>query len=197
MPTLQGRFKVPQWDAKSEGNGRFEEPGVPTTHLLTPFHWEAWMSGLAAPQPAPDGVLTVALPLGDALLPGIAAENIGRCAYGLFRGGEEFQGPPSGSPVSPSPGAARAWPVAGVRRSGAVPAAAARSVPLTAVPGIDVASNMIPYVAEANDEYCRSRDVQPGQAAQSFATRVRRLVARPNTHIGEGFYHGRRAMIRT
>ena len=92
MPTLQGRFKVPQWDAKSEGDARFAEAGVPTTNLLTPFHWEAWVSGLAAPQPGPDGVLTVAMPLGDALLPGIAAEDIGRCAYGLFRGGEEYCG---------------------------------------------------------------------------------------------------------
>ena len=40
MPTLQGRFKVPQWDAKAEGDVRFEEAGVPTTYLLTPFHWE-------------------------------------------------------------------------------------------------------------------------------------------------------------
>ena len=50
------------------------------------------MDGLGAPQPGPDGVLTVAMPLGDALLPGIAAEDIGRCAYGVFRAGAEFLG---------------------------------------------------------------------------------------------------------
>ena len=33
MPTLQGRFKVPHWDAKSEGDLRFDEAGVPTTAL--------------------------------------------------------------------------------------------------------------------------------------------------------------------
>ena len=92
MPTLQGRFKVPQWDAKSEGDARFDDAGVPTTYLLTPFHWEAWVFGLGAPQPGPDGVLTAMMPLGDALLPGIAAEDIGRCAYAVFRGGEEFLG---------------------------------------------------------------------------------------------------------
>jgi len=67
----------------------FDLAGVPTTYLLTPFHWEAWVSGLGARQLGPDGVLTMAMPLGDALLPGIAAEDIGRCAYGVFCAGEK------------------------------------------------------------------------------------------------------------
>src|SRR3954452_2028311 len=93
MPTLLGRFKVPQWDAKAEGDARFQESGVPTTYLLTPFHWEAWVFGLGAPQRGPDGVLTAAMPLGDQhLLPCIAAEDIGRCAYAVFRGGADLLG---------------------------------------------------------------------------------------------------------
>ena len=161
MPTLQGRFKVPQWDAKAEGDRRFEDAGVPTTYLLTPFHWEAWVDGLAAPQPGPDGVLTVAMPLGDALLPGIAAEDIGRCAYGVFRGGEEFLGKTVGIAGEHITGQRLAIGLSQVYgepvRYQPLPLEVFRSLPF---PGIDVAANMIQYVAEANDDYCRPRDVR-------------------------------------
>ncbi len=161
MPTLQGRFKVPQWDAKSEGDARFAEAGVPTTNLLTPFHWEAWVSGLGAPQPGPDGVLTVAMPLGDALLPGIAAEDIGRCAYGLFRGGEEYCGMTLGIAGEHITGERLAVGLSRVYgqpvRYQSLPLEVFRSLPF---PGIAVAANMIQYVAEANEEYCRPRDVR-------------------------------------
>ena len=161
MPTLLGRFKVPQWDAKSEGDARFDDAGVPTTYLLTPFHWEAWVFGLGAPQPGPDGVLTATMPLGEALLPGIAAEDIGRCAYAVFRGGEEFLGKTigiAGEHVTGerlAAGLARVWdePV----RYQSLPLEVFRSLPF---PGIEVAANMFQYVAEVNDDYCRLRDVR-------------------------------------
>ena len=161
MPTVQGRFKVPQWDAKSEGDVCFEEAGVPTTYLLTPFHWEAWVSGLAAPQRGPDGVLTIAMPLGDALLPGIAAEDIGRCGYGLFRGGQEFLGMTVGIAGEHITGERLAFGLSQVYgepvRYQSLPLEIFRSLPF---PGIEVAANMIQYVAEANTEYCRPRDVR-------------------------------------
>ena len=118
MPTLQGRFKVPQWDAKSEGDVRFDDAGVPTTYLLTPFHWEAWVFGLGAPQPGPDGVLTAMMPLGDALLPGIAAEDIGRCAYGCSAAARSSSERPSGSPenTSPASGSQPGWRACGTSR---------------------------------------------------------------------------------
>jgi len=37
-------------------------------------------------------VLVLALPLGDKRLPAIAAEDIGKCALGIFRAGREFIG---------------------------------------------------------------------------------------------------------
>ena len=161
MPTLQGRFKVPQWDAKAEGDARFEETRVPTTYLLTPFHWEAWVSGLAAPQPGPDGVLTVAMPLGEALLPGISAEDIGRCAYGIFRGGLDFRGLTVGIAGEHITGERLADGLSRVYaehvRYESLPLEVFRSLPF---PGVDVAANMLQYVAEANEEYCRLRDVR-------------------------------------
>ncbi len=161
MPTLQGRFKVPQWDAKAEGDACFAEAGVPTTYLLTPFHWEAWVSGLAAPQPGPDGVLSVVMPLGGALLPGIASEDIGRCAYGIFRDGAQFRGKTLGVAGEHITGERLADGLSRVYgeavRYQSLPLEVFRSLPF---PGVDVAANMLQYVAEANEEFCRLRDVR-------------------------------------
>jgi uncharacterized protein YbjT (DUF2867 family) len=44
------------------------------------------------PKKGPDGKLAITLPMGDAKLPGIAAEDIGRCAYGIFKRGGELIG---------------------------------------------------------------------------------------------------------
>ncbi|MDO8665391.1 MAG: NmrA family NAD(P)-binding protein, partial [Gemmatimonadales bacterium] len=40
MPTLMGKYKVPHFDSKAEGNSAFTELGVPTTFMLTSFYWE-------------------------------------------------------------------------------------------------------------------------------------------------------------
>ena len=39
-----------------------------------------------------DGNFTFALPMGEKPLPGIAAEDIGKCAYGVFKAGSKFIG---------------------------------------------------------------------------------------------------------
>jgi len=44
------------------------------------------------PQRGPDGKLAISLPMGDKKLPGIAVEDIGKCAYGIFKRGSEFIG---------------------------------------------------------------------------------------------------------
>jgi uncharacterized protein YbjT (DUF2867 family) len=85
MPTLQGRFKVPHFDAKGEANRAFTEQGVPTTFLLTSFYWDNLISFGMGPRVSEDGRLLFVLPMADKKLPGIAAEDIGRCAYGVFR----------------------------------------------------------------------------------------------------------------
>jgi hypothetical protein len=36
--------------------------------------------------------LTLTLPMGDAKMPSMAAEDIGKCAYGIFKRGSEFIG---------------------------------------------------------------------------------------------------------
>jgi uncharacterized protein YbjT (DUF2867 family) len=92
MPTLQGRYMVPHFDAKGESNHFFTDAGVPTTFLLTSFYWENLIYFGMHPQRGADGVLSFVLPMGDRPLPGIAAEDIGRCAYGIFKGGDRYLG---------------------------------------------------------------------------------------------------------
>jgi uncharacterized protein YbjT (DUF2867 family) len=91
MPTLLGKYKVPHFDGKSEADHVFTDLGVPTTFLLTSFYWENLIY-VAGPQRGPDGKLAITFPMGDKKLPGIASEDIGKCAYGIFKKGREFIG---------------------------------------------------------------------------------------------------------
>jgi uncharacterized protein YbjT (DUF2867 family) len=92
MPTLQERFKVPHFDAKHEAHAAFTDAGVPTTFLHTAFYWENFIYFGAGPQRNPDGTLAVTFPLGDAKLPGIAVEDIGKVAYAIFKAWAEYIG---------------------------------------------------------------------------------------------------------
>lgn len=92
MPTLQGKYKVPHLDAKGESDHFFTDAGVPTTFLLTSFYWDNFISFGMGPKKGPDGKLAITLPMGNKKLPGIAAEDIGKCAYGIFKRGAEFIG---------------------------------------------------------------------------------------------------------
>jgi uncharacterized protein YbjT (DUF2867 family) len=92
MPTLGGRYKVPHFDAKGEANGIFAAAGVPTTFLVTSFYWDNFIHFGMGPKQGPDGTLALALPMGDAPLAGIAVEDIGKCAYGVFKKGKDLIG---------------------------------------------------------------------------------------------------------
>jgi uncharacterized protein YbjT (DUF2867 family) len=90
MPTLMKRYKVPHLDSKGEADKVFKELGVPTTCLITSFYWENMIYFGMGPQAGPDGKLAITLPMGDKKLPGMAAEDIGECAYGIFKGGKHI-----------------------------------------------------------------------------------------------------------
>ncbi len=92
MPTLQEKYKVPHFDVKGEANRFFLDEGVPVTLLHTAFYWDNFIYFGAGPKPGADGVLTLTLPMGDKRLPGIAAEDIGKCALGIFKADAEFIG---------------------------------------------------------------------------------------------------------
>jgi uncharacterized protein YbjT (DUF2867 family) len=90
MPMLQGKYRVPHFDAKADANAAFS--GLPTTFLVTSFYWDnLYLFGLA-PKKGEDGTYSWTFPMGNAKLPGIAAEDIGKTAYGIFKGGQQYVG---------------------------------------------------------------------------------------------------------
>ena len=90
MPTLMDKYKVPHFDAKGEADAAFA--GVPTTYLLTSFYWENFIYFGMGPKRGTDGKFTLTLPMAEAPLSGIAAEDIGKCAYGIFKQGKQWIG---------------------------------------------------------------------------------------------------------
>jgi uncharacterized protein YbjT (DUF2867 family) len=92
MPTIDGKWKVPHFDAKGEADRFFIESGIPTTFLMASFYWENFIYFGAGPKPGPDGKLALTFPLGDAKLDGIASEDVGRCAFGMFKRGTALAG---------------------------------------------------------------------------------------------------------
>lgn len=92
MPTLMDQYKVPHFDAKGEANQFFTDLDLPVTFLLTSFYWDNFIYFGMGPKQGPDGRLAITLPMGDKKLPSIAAEDIGRCAYGIFKQGSKWIG---------------------------------------------------------------------------------------------------------
>jgi len=90
MPILQQKYRVPHFDAKAEANASFTS--LPTTFLVTSFYWDnLYLFGLA-PKKGDDGKLAWTFPMGTSKLAGIAAEDIGKVAYGVFKAGNEYVG---------------------------------------------------------------------------------------------------------
>lgn len=92
MPTLMEKYKVPHFDAKGESDHFFTDAGVPVTFLYASFYWDNFIYFGAGPKRGEDGKLALTLPIGDAKMAGIAAEDIGKCAYGIFKKGKEMIG---------------------------------------------------------------------------------------------------------
>ncbi|HEY3349417.1 MAG TPA: NmrA/HSCARG family protein [Thermoanaerobaculia bacterium] len=161
MPTLQGTYKVPHFDAKGESNHFFTDLGVPTTFLYTSFYWDNFIFFGAGPKKGTDGTLVLAMPLGDKKFPGIAAEDIGACAYGIFKAGPTYIGKSVG--------------IAGQHLTGAELAAGltkalGRPVRYDAIspdvyrgfgfPGADDMGNMYQFNRDFSDEFCAARSVE-------------------------------------
>lgn len=92
MPTLMKNYKVPHFDAKGESDHFFTDLDVPTTFLRASFYWDNFIHFGMGPKKGPDGQLAITLPLDDKKMAGIASEDIGKCAYGIFKRGSELIG---------------------------------------------------------------------------------------------------------
>ena len=159
MPTLMEHYKVPHFDAKGESDRIFTEMGVPTTFLLTSFYWDNLIHFGMGPRRESDGHLVFTLPMDDKKLPGIAAEDIGRCAYGIFKQGERYIG--------------RTVGIAGEHLTGEQMAAALsdafgeevryRAIPPDVYrglgfPGADDLGNMFQFKRDFEADFCGARD---------------------------------------
>jgi uncharacterized protein YbjT (DUF2867 family) len=175
MPTLMGKYKVPHFDAKGEANHVFAELGVPTTFLLTSFYWDNFIGFGMGPKKGPDGKLAIAFPMGDKKLPGIAAEDIGRCAYGIFKRGREFIGKTVGIAGEHLTGAqmAAAFSKALGQEVGynAVPPDVYRSL---GFPGAEDLGNMFQFKRDFEEYFCGARNLAFSRAVnpalQTFET---------------------------
>lgn len=89
MPILQEKYRVPHFDAKAEANAYFA--GLPVTYLVTSFYWDNLYAFGLAPKKGDDGY-SWAFPMGNKRLAGIAVEDIGKVAYGIFKAGRQYIG---------------------------------------------------------------------------------------------------------
>jgi uncharacterized protein YbjT (DUF2867 family) len=90
MPMLQEKYRVPHFDAKAEADAAFA--GLPTTLLVTSFYWDNLYMFNLAPKKDDKGVYSWTFPMGEAKLPGIAVDDIGKVALGIFKAGSEYIG---------------------------------------------------------------------------------------------------------
>jgi uncharacterized protein YbjT (DUF2867 family) len=91
VPTVDGRYKVPHFDAKAEADALFRDYDVPTTFLRTIFFFESFAGGVG-PVRSADGSLLLTMPMADQPLSGIAVADIGKTALGIFKRGPELIG---------------------------------------------------------------------------------------------------------
>src|SRR5205814_47107 len=68
------------------------EAGLPVTLLRTSFYWDNLIHFGMGPKKAQDGKYYITMPMDDKKLAGIASEDIGKCAYGIFKKGKETIG---------------------------------------------------------------------------------------------------------
>jgi uncharacterized protein YbjT (DUF2867 family) len=159
MPVLMGKYNVPHFDAKGEADALFTAK-VPTTLLYTSFYWDNLIHFGMGPKKGPDGVLAFTLPMADKRMSGIAVEDIGKCAFGIFREGASHIG--------------KAVGIAGEHLTGAQMAAGltqalGQAVRYNAVtpeqyrgfgfPGADDLGNMFQFYAEFEEAFMRARPV--------------------------------------
>ena len=160
MPTLMGKYKVPHFDAKGEADHVFVQLVLPLTILPTSFYWDNFIYFGMGPKKGSDGKLAITLPMGDKKLPGIAAEDIGKCALGVFKKGREYIGKTVG--------------IAGEHLTGAQMAAAltkalGQEVRYNAVspevyrglgfPGAEDLGNMFQFKRDFNEYFCGARNL--------------------------------------
>jgi uncharacterized protein YbjT (DUF2867 family) len=187
MPTLMGKYKVPHFDGKGESDRFFTELKVPTTFLRASFYWDNMIYFGMGPKKGPDGILAITLPMGDKKLAGIAAEDIGKCAYGIFKKGDTYIG--------------RTVGIAGGHLTGAQMAASlskalGREVRYNAVspetyrgfgfPGAEDLGNMFQFYADFEADFCGARSIEESRSLNPELQSFDQWLARNKDRIPLG-----------
>lgn len=160
MPTLMGKYKVPHFDAKGEADNYFREIKVPVTCLLTTFYWDDFLYFGMGPKKGPDGKYAITLPTGNSKIAGIAAEDIGKCAYGIFKEGNKYIGKTVGIAGEH---------LTGKQMTDILTKVTGKEISFNAItpeayrglgfPGSDDLGNMFQFYSEFEKEFCELRDL--------------------------------------
>ena len=157
--------------------------GVPTTFMLTSFYWDNLIGFGMGPKKGPDGKLAFVLPMGSKKLPGIAVEDIGKCALGILKRRDLI-----GKTVG----------VAGEHLTGSEMAAALsyaleQPVAFNAVspdvyrgfgfPGADDIGNMFQFKAETESAYCGARNLELSRLLNPELQTFARWLSRNKSRI--------------
>ena len=160
MPTLMGKYKVPHFDVKGEADHLFKQLGraddmfadlllLGQSHLFR--HGSRKKDRTAA--------LDFTLPMGEAKLPGIAAEDIGKCALGLFKKRDTYLGKTvgvAGEHLTGTQMAAALTKALGQEvRYNSVPPEVYRTF---GFPGADDLGNMFQFKRDFTAAFCGARD---------------------------------------
>lgn len=184
MPTLMEKYKVPHFDAKGEANQCFTKCEVPTTFMLPCFYWDNFIHLGMGPKRGEDGKLAIALPMGDKKLPGIASEDIGKCAYGILKQGREYIGQTIGIAGEHLTGAemaaALSQAIGEEVHYNDVPADVYRSLDF---PGAEDLGNMFQFKRDFNEYYCGIRNVEKSRMLNPSLQRFDEWLARNRESI--------------
>jgi uncharacterized protein YbjT (DUF2867 family) len=181
MPTLQGNYKVPHLDSKGEADDDFRK--LPSTLLLTSFYWDNLINFGMGPKRDADGRLAFTLPTADKKMPGIAAEDIGKCSYGIFQN--------SGQLIGKTVGIAGEH-LAGAQMAAALSEALGEEVRYDYVPpevfrtfgfpGAEDLGNMFQFFRDFSDDLCAARSIAFSQSLnpqlQTFETWLKENIGR-------------------
>ncbi|MBT2408523.1 MULTISPECIES: NmrA/HSCARG family protein [unclassified Streptomyces] len=174
MPTLQGSYKVPDFDGKAEADHYFTDAGAPTTFLRTTFFWENLLT-TSAPQRGEDGILRLNFPMGTSRLSGIAVDDIGKTALAILKRGTDL----IGATVSIAGEHLRVADMA--RALTETLGEPVEYLPLTPdayraldFPAAEEAGNMFQFYADCEERFTRARDLaairELNPELQDFAT---------------------------
>ncbi len=138
----------------------------------------------AGPKKGPDGTLALTRPMGDRKLPGIAAEDIGRCAQGIFQRGGEYIGKTVGIAGEHLTGEQMAAALTKALdqevRYNAVPPEVFRSF---GFPGAEDLGNMFQFKRDFEAYYCGARSLDISRSLNPSLQSFEQWLTRYKDHI--------------